>query len=404
MIASQQKYSLTIETDVEYVDITRNLEKLLKSTQDYFEVEKTFITTRDIPSSYVLNTILQKEITLYTQYISPLCIILSRNDTREWFLNHFIPVYSSYEKNEVYTIAYCEVEDIFQQIIDYRYTSHEDNLKICNIVNYLKANLYKGNYMELFLDDYYVENKRPYMKYHYIHPSFIYGYNDLLNEFYAIGFDEKNKYGKLKLSYESTREAFLSSILTYDLGTDKPGGFIDKIKIMSVKNNLDGNYFSCKKFLKDIRAYIDSSPKLYAHLPKLDYIPLAYSYGQNAFEHLSTILEIPCEGRQPTKYHNMHIFWEQRRIISRRLEYFVERYLHSTSIFDEINELIMQYRGIVFECDIIRHKYMKILSSKYIDKHALYKELSPRIKKVLCNEYIILSQFCELTELVISEA
>lgn len=57
-------------------------------------------------------------------------------------------------------------------------------------------------------DEFYIPHKTAYQKYHFPHSFLIYGYNQLKQEFYAIGYTDNAKYEIYSFSFEHFMEAF----------------------------------------------------------------------------------------------------------------------------------------------------------------------------------------------------
>lgn len=76
------------------------------------------------------------------------------------------------------------------------------------IVQYLKRELDKDNYIALFLNEYFIPGKSSYKKKNFIHDKYIYGYNDDLKVFYVLSIADKGMYKKHEISYENMQKAF----------------------------------------------------------------------------------------------------------------------------------------------------------------------------------------------------
>lgn len=76
------------------------------------------------------------------------------------------------------------------------------------IVQYLKQEIDKDNYIALYLNEYFIPGKSSYKKRNYIHDKYIYGYNDDLNVFYVLSIADKGMFKKHEISYENMQKAF----------------------------------------------------------------------------------------------------------------------------------------------------------------------------------------------------
>lgn len=76
------------------------------------------------------------------------------------------------------------------------------------IVARLKREIDKGNYIALFLNEYFIPGKSSYQKRNFIHDKCIYGYNDDLGAFYVLSIADKGMFKKHEISYENMRNAY----------------------------------------------------------------------------------------------------------------------------------------------------------------------------------------------------
>lgn len=77
-----------------------------------------------------------------------------------------------------------------------------------DIVPHMKREIEKGNYLALYLNEYFIPGKSSYQKRNYIHDKYIYGYNDDRNIFYVLSIADKGMYKKHEISYGNMQKAF----------------------------------------------------------------------------------------------------------------------------------------------------------------------------------------------------
>lgn len=76
------------------------------------------------------------------------------------------------------------------------------------IVEHLKQEIDKGNYIALYLNEYFIPGKSSYQKRNFIHDKYIYGYNDDLKVFYALSIADKGMFKPHEISDENIKGAF----------------------------------------------------------------------------------------------------------------------------------------------------------------------------------------------------
>ena len=378
------------------MSISEDLERILNNVKEYFFTginSDSSKNKKNLCKQLCLEIEPQKEITLYHEYTALCAILAIKNEKIEkWLNNHFIPIYSSYDKSKNdYTITYCEVHDVMDEILDYQYFFHDTVLSIRDIIHYIKLNISKGNYIRMYFDWYYLPGHDAYQRYHLVHATFIYGYNDDEEKIYGVGYLNGASMDLMTFSYEEIRHSFFSAQLLYNLTEED---FNDYIELFSVKENIDVK-FDENKFLFDLISYLASDGSAYDNLPKLYWIPKGHHYGQDAFIRLTELLDIKYENASNRKYHNFHILWEQRKNIYNRLIYYRENYINSNEISLEIDFLLEGYKIIVDECNKIRMSFLKLTISGQIRKDTSnYIRLSNRIKNILSEEHELLVNIC----------
>ena len=393
-ILSPEKYSLHIDTEESYENLCLDIGILLENVKAYLESEKNSIITDKLPDSKVLNIIIQNHITLYSDYVVPLSIIFAKDMYKEWFYNHFIQVYAAMEiEKQLYCISYCDNNSIFDEILDLDYLYTNDIYKIDNIIDFIKYNIAKDSYFFMTFDEFYLNDKDAYKKYHFPHRSLIYGYDDLKKEVYAIGFGENSILKKSIYTYHEIKDGFLGRIVNHRRNSFA-GDHVLKGDLISFKKHPKDTSFDSKLFLQQLNDYLYSVSDRYIQTPKMSWLPEAEIYGKSVYYELVNVLEKAYKGECECKFQNFHIFWEQRRLIYDRLAFYYDNYISTKDTDFRIINLLNKYQEIVARCNSLRMLFLKErMMNRLIEN---YKKFSILLSKILEDEQMVLESMLSL--------
>lgn len=81
-----------------------------------------------------------------------------------------------------------------------------------DLLGTIKDKLKTGNYVTGMFDEYFIPQKRPYLKHHLFHDYFVYGFDDSQCVFKAAGYLSNSKYATYDISYDS----YMDSITLFD--------------------------------------------------------------------------------------------------------------------------------------------------------------------------------------------
>jgi len=333
----------------------------------------------------------EKLITLYTDYALPLCVILSNNENKSWFYQYFIQIYSGINHNVKYfAITYVDCDETFKEVLNTDCIRLNEIKNIRNIVEYIISKLNENYYIIVNIDEYFIKNKCNYQVEHFYHKTLIYGFSIKERELLAIGFDSKQFFTDIKISFDELQESYNYSRIDRD---DYP-----IFKLLSLKQTTNCTKFNIERFINELHNYIFSVKEGYEDSKKLSYIEGNRAFGINAYYDLIYQLENFNTVEYQPRFHDFHIFWEHRRGIYDRLKYLMSQY----KLSDKSKQLINEYSQIVHNCNTIRNKYIKIvLSGKNEDFYKPIENiddllyLAKLMRNVLCDEEILLKSILE---------
>jgi|GEM_PF-3088329 len=301
---------------------------------------------------------LQNEITTYLHYYLQLCIVLGEEKFLPWFYNHFIQICFRIDKKaffyekEYATIDFLENKLLFSEVADIRYYGYDAKDIICNTpVNYLIEKINEGNYIITYLDEYHLSKKELYKIHHYVHQSLIYGYDINNGIFLAIGFDKNNVLNKMQYKFDELNAAFNDAVNYYKFAS--PWSENSAIQLFKLKNFINYPEFNLYSFYLKINEYINAKGSV-------ENVHNYYNgeniyYGINTYNEFSQYLKFITKGINKIDYRAIHILYEHKKAIYKRLQYIYNKFNFDSKYLLIINK----YSNIVNKFNAIRLNILK---------------------------------------------
>ncbi|MEN8905175.1 MAG: hypothetical protein ABF289_04360 [Clostridiales bacterium] len=305
-------------------------------------------------SNVELNILLQKKITTYLNYILPLSAILWDEKKLNWLNEHFIQLYAmKYNKTDYIWLDYHEELHFVKDISEYKFIS-SNQIKNLDIINFLKDKLRNNYYLMLFLDKYFLEETDSYLKEHEFLQIFLYGYNDISEEFYSIGFMDNQEIGFLRYSYKDI-------ISSYEFCQNNYENDMIWVKlytcILIKPFNFDSNY---KCDLPFILSYINNYLTGYNKQPLRPEIKTINGenaiYGIKVIDVVIEYLKKLLENKYLMDYRQVHLIHEHKKLMLTRINFLVEMYNVNIEKFYKYIDL---YKNIEKNTEAARMFYLK---------------------------------------------
>ncbi|QNU66222.1 hypothetical protein EHE19_015250 [Ruminiclostridium herbifermentans] len=252
-------------------------------------------------------------------------VILNHTDCWNWINNYYIQLKA---KKDISPESYFDVDFNFAHrwdvpIIEQVYFEPEKNQNIPNlIIRYLD----NGFYVMPHLDDYYIPCKSVYNNEHFVHVNFIYGYNLITNQFYSLGFDDKQTFRTINIDFVSINNGFINSD--------------HKCMHFFRPNNEVRYFFNIEDFENQIIDFVNS--EITIEPERTLFTNSNYLYGFNAqnqlIEYIRTIpnrkIHVVGMGK------HLHLLWEHKKLMGIKMQYlFDNNYLHTSKFVEEYGEL-----------------------------------------------------------------
>lgn len=236
-----------------------------------------------------------------------------------------------------------------------------------NIDSVLKIFLEKGNYINLYLDDFYISSRRHYQKEHFVHDHLIYGFD--MDGFYTYGYDNKQQICSSLISYSAICEAFTNNdYYPVNLFSPKSENIysLDLINIANLlRDYLDGH---------------DTSEKIrICKTPGSNAV-----YGIKIYEYLFQYYEYVEKSKQSVDLRIISVLTDHKKCMYNRVRYLCDKGVIQTDnlLLEELNNIDKQM------------KYSRNLQMKYnISKETSVLEKSiEKLKSVFESEQLVMEK------------
>ena len=319
----------------------------------------------------------------FPDYACPLTIILSHENTLEWFYCNYIHLYfiinQRVDPMGFYIPDYKgNLFNTFIPWIDYQILNRDliFNLNI-NIIDILKYSLDNEQYIVLYWDEFYIPNgicveEKP----HYWHKTFIYGYDDLSENFYTYGYKGNGQYESCLICYKDFHSSFYSN-----------KGEMKEVhkKIYFLKFDTEREYkFDLKCVIDHLNDYlysVDVTRRFNNSFNPLKGI----KFGFSVYDCLKDYYDKPyiVKDIASSSYHiALCILYEHKKVMLSRI-----RFLQDEKHLDDFNKLIQDYEVVVNNSCMLKNLFIKytILGDETITKKIVFEinKIANLEKKVL---------------------
>lgn len=249
------------------------------------------------------------------------------------------------------------------------------SLGVLDFVRWAKMLIDDDWYIMGYYDEYYIPEKICYKIKHFRHTMLIYGYDDELKLFYAMGYTKDGRYRSYTLTYDE----FLSSInVEFDREKEnyiKDG--IDKIEFEAFKLNPEFNFtFDLRELYTSLLDYINSQDSGYLRKKGL-------KYGLDCEKEFVNYINAQ-RGRVLDERYS-RFFMELKELMVRRLEYLtIERIVS--------DETLYEYKII---CEIQKSIHMLFIKYNLTHKESIIDHLIEKMNNIIEAEKSILPRITD---------
>ena len=280
-----------------------------------------------------------------------------------WLSDHFVQlVVRSHHDTRIDYYDHADLDNNYRKIYGmpgYSWMrNNTDTIKAERFTDYIEFAVDHEYCLEPCLDNFYFSFSNCYQKHHYIHSTFIYGYDNEEEIVYAADFWELGKYSTKMINYNEINQSFNNE------------GIVNLFRYYKAEYE-----FNKKLLISSCRDYLESTDS--NHL---------YEYSANN-ENRDVIFGVSCYDYIKEYFHEnndyidfipFHIFYDHKIIMRYRLEYLKSVMQNNVNVIDELivdNEEMVQkaleLRNLVLKYSIARTE--KTLSRIY-EKIDMLKE------------------------------
>ncbi|WP_205473007.1 hypothetical protein [Nocardioides sp. SYSU D00038] len=175
-------------------------------------------------------------------------------------------------------------------------------------VDFARDQVARNYYLHLSLDEYFIPNRPFSQTRHYTHDVLICGFDDSDRTFKLIGYDADRRYSRTEAPYDSVADAWESHI---GMDNDNPDVILHRLK-SDASYPLDLNLI--ERTIEEYATGQDTSVHFAAEEP-----PRRLVYGIDTYDRIIDNLLQAREGERPIDPRSLHVLWEHKRLMVRRV-------------------------------------------------------------------------------------
>ncbi|GFN32188.1 hypothetical protein [Paenibacillus xylaniclasticus] len=284
----------------------------------------------------------------------PLSILANHPDFSQWFYTQYIQVAW---QNQVIGRNLLELSlfDFYQQpsrgvncsLLDTREIPMEQLAALEDPLSYVMDHLHQGYAVYLYADDYYIPGRFSYGKMHFVHDLMVYGYEQSVDRFHIVGYNERMIYTKGTVSSQSLREAIRNSTLEEGL---KHTPYPEELSLCTLlrTNPEQSCTFQPERLIEQLSDYLNAGH----HTER-------YTIGKQGAVKLGQYLEAVGQLRTLFDVRPFYLIWEHKKHLREAVE-FAEKQTGTGSAWSErlapIEKRMLHNRNLAVKYSISRQQ------------------------------------------------
>jgi len=305
-----------------------------------------------------------------------LVIIQNYPESFSWIFNNFVQLNAfKYLKRNYFdfwnpaTINNCPF--LNQQIFDYAIINKKWN----NFIDFIIESINSKYYILLHLDLYYIKNsKKHYNKNHFIHETFIYGYDIKNRIIYIADFIYNDgKYSFITIDFDDIEKSYnYTNLRNYYTVLNK------QVYLLSYKKNK----YNFKKniFIKYLQDYLNSENSFYILnlLYPRKHIKSKIYFGLNFYDFLIEYINELITKKRNFSIKPFHVLWVHKKVMLLRLEF-----LKNNNLFKNYDKIYSLFKELENKFLVLRNLFIKYFFSNKRDNkmQSIKKDLGMLKKK-----------------------
>ncbi len=282
-------------------------------------------------------------ITSYLIHSLHLAVILANRNHDSWYYENYILLNAYINKETGNATFWIDYSNIHYDELFWELPAQVRDLNDYGIVEYIKLFASSATPMIIVLDEFYLQEKPAYQKYHFTHPQLIYGYDDEKEVFYACGNLQYNIFRCFEIRYQEMEALYPDLIANYN-----PNDYDKRITVMFVHQI--GEYpFSIEHFNQKLSYYLHP-----AQYPLDEFRKANLALGIDVYDSLLDSLQGELSLICTPDFRAFHLLAEHKKGLLARFQY-----IRSAIPDNAYLELVEEYEIVSDTAERLRLFYMK---------------------------------------------
>ncbi|MNO50748.1 hypothetical protein D3C76_411320 [compost metagenome] len=302
----------------------------------------------------------------YLFFAFPLSIIGYNEKTAPWVLSNYIQM--RFDKDFInspvpYTF-YAYEHHLSPWLLDEEFSRNTLNFFKFDIVSWVKNCIDQKKYVYIYLDEYYMPGRTCFGKVNYAHENLIFGYDDNLQLFDVLGFDDQNIFKPVQLTYDNFVEAYMgiekmiyNEKFNKQNTTEESLNYFNTVKLFRV--NHSGLYaFNYKLTTNTLKDYVNgtNTSELFSMIlePKWHFV-----FGTDCYSYIHEYHKSLLNKEVDFDVRYIHNVWEHKLLMTKRIEY-----MNNNKVIEISQDIVGQFKSVENRALSLRNLMLKFRFSE----------------------------------------
>ncbi|MBJ6359713.1 hypothetical protein ACFOQM_00005, partial [Paenibacillus sp. GCM10012307] len=274
----------------------------------------------------------------YQHHAYPLSIMSSHKHFDNWFCNHYIQLKCNRADTELHFdfCGYIFVQHQHPFLRVQRISRNIASTGFKSIGSFVDSALSLGYCVYLFLDEYYIAEKRAFKKNHFIHDSLITGQLTEQDGYIMRGYTNKSTYSELSISSENLLQAFQAV-------PDHVEDWQSYIYVIHVDPTATYS-FNMDLFVEEVKGYYLSIPYNIKLSSFYNLDPLNTIFGIKAQSYLINYIE---QTNGFLDIRPFHIIWEHKLSMDYRLSFLIKNNYLKGEMIEKLDYKMFAHKALI---------------------------------------------------------
>ncbi|SDF91695.1 hypothetical protein SAMN04488542_12058 [Fontibacillus panacisegetis] len=297
----------------------------------------------------------------YLFFAFPLSIIGYNEKTAPWILSNYIQMRfdKDYINSPVPYTFYAYEHHISPWLCDEEFSRNILNFFEFDIISWVKNCIEQKKYVYLYLDEYYMPGRTSFGKLNFAHENLIFGYNDDLESFDVLGFDDKGIFKPVQLTYDKFVDAYMgiekmiyNEKFNNQNTTEESIYYFNTVKLFRFNNSgqYSFNYKLTKNTLRDYTNGTNTSELFsmvrepYSH----------FVFGIDCYSYIHDYYKSLLKKEVGFDVRYIHNVWEHKLLMTKRVEY-----MNNNKRIELSQDIVSQFKTVENRALILRNLMLK---------------------------------------------